>query len=221
LPANGKQGSRKSAAYAKTETKKRWKEPCLPTETINSLALGIFRHEIFTSSHVEKRDMHLLSSIFSSLHSLPEQKQRELTAHPPSLIYAYTKDALKGRTINGYSVFGSSWLLWQRDHELLVERYERIRTAVDAAMGEQVKPAENPPSRSASKLSPVSPSQRLLSVKDFAALLGLSVWTVRGWAYKGRVASVKLGVRMMIPTTELDRLTTENLRPALSNCAAM
>ena len=62
--------------------------------------------------------------------------------------------------------------------------------------------------------SPVFPNQRLLSVKDFAALLELSFWTVRGWAYKGRVASVKLGARMMIPVTELDRLMNENLRPA-------
>jgi predicted site-specific integrase-resolvase len=54
---------------------------------------------------------------------------------------------------------------------------------------------------------------RLLAVKDFAELAGLSVWTVRQWAYTGRVASVKLGTRLMIPTGEIDRLIEENLRP--------
>ena len=41
------------------------------------------------------------------------------------------------------------------------------------------------------------------------------MWTVRGWAYSGRIASIKLGARLMIPTTELDRLIKENLRPAI------
>jgi excisionase family DNA binding protein len=77
------------------------------------------------------------------------------------------------------------------------------------------KPEERPPSRSAEVKPPAPSSQRLLSIKDFAASIGISVWTVRGWAYRGRIASVKLGARMMIPTTELDRLIEENLRPAI------
>jgi excisionase family DNA binding protein len=76
-------------------------------------------------------------------------------------------------------------------------------------------PEEKPAPRPAKPVSPVAITQRLLSVKDFGALLGMSLWTVRAWAYKGRVASVKLGARMMIPTTELDRLITENLCPTL------
>jgi predicted site-specific integrase-resolvase len=54
---------------------------------------------------------------------------------------------------------------------------------------------------------------RLLTVKRFAALLGLSPWTIRHYAYSGRVASVKLGTRLMIPTSEADRLIEENMRP--------
>jgi hypothetical protein len=77
-------------------------------------------------------------------------------------------------------------------------------------------PEANPVPRPAKPVSLVSSSQRLLSIKDFGALLGVSLRTVRGWDYKGRVASVKLGARMMIPVTELDRLISENLRPALS-----
>jgi hypothetical protein len=39
----------------------------------------------------------------------------------------------------------------------------------------------------------------------------------RLWAYRGKVASAKLGSRLMIPTSELDRIIAENLRPALED----
>jgi excisionase family DNA binding protein len=98
-------------------------------------------------------------------------------------------------------------------------QYQTIKSAVDAVM-EHIKAEICPPScptKEVNPITPVSPNQRLLSVKDFGALLGVSLWTIRAWAYKGRVASVKLGARMMIPTTELDRLIAENLRPTLSH----
>lgn len=57
---------------------------------------------------------------------------------------------------------------------------------------------------------------RLMSVSEFADALGLSVWTIRQWAYAGRIASNKLGARLMIPVQELDRLITETARPAVS-----
>ena len=87
--------------------------------------------------------------------------------------------------------------------------------AVDAVMDGQMKPTEKPPLRSAEVKPPVPSSQKLQSIKDFAASIGISVWTVRGWAYRGRIASIKLGARLMIPTTELDRLIEKNLRPAV------
>lgn len=219
MSASWKQGNRRATTSGKAGTRTKWIEPRLPTESVKYLALGIFRHEVFTSGQVEEKEQHLLPSIFPSLHSFTNERQRELNAHPPSLIYAYTNDALNGRTINGYPIFYTSCFLWQRDAELLAEQFNKIKSAVDAVMGEHVKPEPKPPSRptkTANPIPPVSPTQRLLSVKDFGALLGVSLWTIRAWAYKGRVASVKLGARMMIPTTELDRLIQENLRPTLS-----
>ncbi len=59
------------------------------------------------------------------------------------------------------------------------------------------------------------PAPALLPVKIFAQRLGLSVWTVRQYAYRGRVASVKLGTRLLIPEPELARLISENMRPAV------
>ena len=119
----------------------------------------------------------------------------------------------------GYPVFCTACLLWKQDAEALATQYEHLKAAVDAFMDGQMKPTEKPPLRSAEVKPPAPSSQRLQSIKDFAASLGISVWTVRGWAYRGRIASVKLGARMMIPTTELDRLLEENLRPAIGRAS--
>jgi hypothetical protein len=61
---------------------------------------------------------------------------------------------------------------------------------------------------------------RLLTIQMFAVQMGCSVWTARAWAYSGRIASVKIGVRLMVPPSEIDRLISENLRPAMKNVAA-
>jgi excisionase family DNA binding protein len=56
---------------------------------------------------------------------------------------------------------------------------------------------------------------KLITVQDAAAMLGLSVWTLRNWCYRGLVSSNKLGSRRMLPTTEVDRIIAETRRPRL------
>ncbi len=56
----------------------------------------------------------------------------------------------------------------------------------------------------------------LLPISEFAKRLGISVWTARSWAYRGLVASVKLGKLLQIPASEASRLVSENFRPALN-----
>jgi excisionase family DNA binding protein len=55
---------------------------------------------------------------------------------------------------------------------------------------------------------------RLIGVAEFSRQLGISIWTARLWAYERKIASVKMGSRLQIPYTELDRIIEENLRPA-------
>jgi excisionase family DNA binding protein len=50
-------------------------------------------------------------------------------------------------------------------------------------------------------------------VAEAEALTGLSRWTWRRWAYNGKVESVKLGKRLLIPRAEIARLVAENTRP--------
>ena len=52
-----------------------------------------------------------------------------------------------------------------------------------------------------------------------ADIAGVSLWTIRKWAYEGRIASVKHGgakSRLLIPLDELHRVIAESTRPAVS-----
>lgn len=54
-----------------------------------------------------------------------------------------------------------------------------------------------------------------VSVAEAEVLTSISRWTWRRWAYDGRVSSVKLGSRLLIPRTEINRLVAQNTRPSL------
>lgn len=54
-----------------------------------------------------------------------------------------------------------------------------------------------------------------LSPTDAGGRYGLSGWTIRRWAYEGKISSVKLGKRLLIPVAEMERLVRKNTRPAL------
>lgn len=54
----------------------------------------------------------------------------------------------------------------------------------------------------------------LLSVPDFAAALNISVACARRWILERRVAIVKLGRLVRIPSTEVERVVNAGFRPA-------
>lgn len=60
------------------------------------------------------------------------------------------------------------------------------------------------------------PSPEVIRVREFAELLRISVWTARQWAYTGKIASVKAGKHLLIPTGEVSRLVAENTRPRVA-----
>lgn len=51
-----------------------------------------------------------------------------------------------------------------------------------------------------------------VGVADAEAMTGVSRWTWRRWAYRGKVESIKLGSRLLIPRAEIARLVAENTR---------
>jgi excisionase family DNA binding protein len=52
-----------------------------------------------------------------------------------------------------------------------------------------------------------------LGVAEAAELTSTSIWFWRRMAYDGTVTSLKLGNRLLIPRTEVERLVAENTRP--------
>jgi excisionase family DNA binding protein len=57
--------------------------------------------------------------------------------------------------------------------------------------------------------------QRLISIEEAAVALGLRPVTIRQWAGKRKIARVKLGRRVLIPASEVDRLIESSTIPAL------
>jgi excisionase family DNA binding protein len=54
----------------------------------------------------------------------------------------------------------------------------------------------------------------LISVEEAARRLGLKQVTIRLWVACRKMTSVKLGRRVLIPESEIDRLIKQGLRPA-------
>jgi excisionase family DNA binding protein len=61
----------------------------------------------------------------------------------------------------------------------------------------------------------MSERQRM-GVKDASHYTGLSIWTLRKWAYAGKISSIKLSTRLLFDKTELDRILAENTRPRMA-----
>lgn len=55
--------------------------------------------------------------------------------------------------------------------------------------------------------------RKFLSVKEAEEITGRSKWGWRRDAYIGLVASVKIGQRLMIPISEIERRIAEGTRP--------
>jgi hypothetical protein len=53
----------------------------------------------------------------------------------------------------------------------------------------------------------------LMSVLSAEIMTGRSRWSWRRDAYEGRIASVKLGAKLLIPIAEIRRVIAENTRP--------
>ena len=52
-----------------------------------------------------------------------------------------------------------------------------------------------------------------VSVQGAETMTGRSRWSWRRDAYDGRIASVKLGAKLLIPIAEIRRVIAENTRP--------
>ena len=56
--------------------------------------------------------------------------------------------------------------------------------------------------------------RKYLSPAEAELATGISKWTWRRRAYQGSITSVKLGRRLLVPISEVERLILEGTRPA-------
>lgn len=60
---------------------------------------------------------------------------------------------------------------------------------------------------------------KFMGVDEAEIYTGISRWTWRRMAYDGRIASNKVGKRLLLPVAEIDRILAEGHRPALNEQA--
>lgn len=57
--------------------------------------------------------------------------------------------------------------------------------------------------------------RRMIGVAPAAEVLGISVWTLRTWCYRGSCSSFKIGGRLMLEEAEVERIMSDAERPRL------
>jgi hypothetical protein len=56
-----------------------------------------------------------------------------------------------------------------------------------------------------------------VSVQSAEVMTGRSRWSWRRDVYEGKIASVKIGAKLLIPISEVRRVIAENTRPRLQD----
>lgn len=103
--------------------------PSRPVEELNKLAKDIATNLVFTSNHI--RDNHLTGSIFMPLILGAMSNFSEEGIKSVGMVYEYF-DKAGPRAINGYPMFMSCAFLNQKDTEYVWEKYNKIKSVLDA-----------------------------------------------------------------------------------------
>jgi len=59
----------------------------------------------------------------------------------------------------------------------------------------------------------VQARRRLVPLKEAAPRIGLTVWGLRSWVYSGRIGHHKVGSKVCIEESEIERVISETERP--------
>ncbi len=98
---------------------------------LKKLAVALFSNQLFTSSHIEKGQEHLASSIFMPLLFLDNDGREQLAAKKPHVFYEFMSEA-GPRAINGYPIFMSVKMLVKEDWDLVKEMAAKMGEAAEA-----------------------------------------------------------------------------------------
>lgn len=102
----------------------------LTEKEIADLANDMYRGLIFTDRHVQNpKDV---PSVFMPIIFMKKEDIEKLKANPPGMIYEYL-DQAGPRAINGMPMFMSLRMISVKDTEKVMERYKKIKQAVEDA----------------------------------------------------------------------------------------
>lgn len=102
----------------------------LTEKEIADLANDMYRGVIFTDRHVQRPED--VPSVFMPLIFMKEKDIEKLKANPPGMIYEYLNEA-GPRSINGMPMFWSFRMINIEDTAKVMERYKKIKQAVEDA----------------------------------------------------------------------------------------
>jgi excisionase family DNA binding protein len=91
---------------------------------------------------------------------------------------------------------------------------EALKTPFDEIRQEFTSTAPTPASPSTFESKNPNIKPQIVNVDDAARMLGLKSSTVRAYIAKRKIASVRIGRRVLVPTAAIHELITAGLRPA-------
>lgn len=92
----------------------------------------------------------------------------------------------------------------------LIEAFRSIQNEIQVKAVPPVQP--QPPV--VQTAAPSEPRPRVVNLKEAARLLGVSSHTIRAYVNRRKIASVKIGRRVLIPMEAINELVQNGLRPA-------
>jgi hypothetical protein len=103
-------------------------------QEIKDLALELFRGNIITDRQIVTpgQDPNLLFSVFMPIALSGPELATWMEENNIDLMYGKVSETLGGRTINGWPIFTSTYLLNKEDTIRLSEAYDKIQKAMEA-----------------------------------------------------------------------------------------
>jgi hypothetical protein len=100
---------------------------------IKELAMEMFRGNIITDRHIVKdgHDTNILFSVFLPLALSGPEVGAWMEANDIDLMYSKTSETLGGRSINGWPIFTTLYLLNKEDTRKMFEVYRKIVEAME------------------------------------------------------------------------------------------
>jgi hypothetical protein len=102
-------------------------------DEIKTIALGLVDGSLFTDRHIRSQDREqMMQMVFMPLIFLSETDVKHMVDNEADMLYSEMSEAMP-TAINGYPCFGSFRWLNRSDTAKVLDKYQKIKAAMDAA----------------------------------------------------------------------------------------